>query len=83
MKTQLVSREGCGLCEEAAEALRSLGISFTTVDVDRDPPLLAAYNEAVPVVLVDGHEIARAPITVADLERAWSRLSAPPARAPR
>lgn len=68
----LYTRAGCGLCEEARallERLRApLGLPLDLVDVDASDSLRARYGEAVPVVALDGVEIARAPIAAAALE---------------
>lgn len=68
----LYTRAGCGLCEEARallERLRApLGLHLDLVDVDASDSLRARYGEAVPVVALDGVEIARAPIAAAALE---------------
>ena len=68
----LYTRAGCGLCEEARallERLRApLGLPLDLVDVDASVSLRARYGEAVPVVALDGVEIARAPIAAAALE---------------
>jgi glutaredoxin len=63
MKLTLLTRQGCGLCEDAAHALRDLGLDFEPVDIDQDAGLRALYNDAVPVVLLDGLELCRAPFT--------------------
>jgi glutaredoxin len=76
VKVELVTRLQCGLCEEAARALRTLGINFVEADVDQDPTLFERYNEAVPVLLVDGREVARAPMNLEGLRRAWRDISA-------
>lgn len=52
----LYTRDGCHLCERAHELLMRHGIDVTLVDIDRDPELLARYNEWVPVVMIDGQE---------------------------
>jgi glutaredoxin len=59
----LITRVDCGLCEEAKRDLQRLGAQFDTVDVDEDAALLRLYNEAVPVLMLDGAELARAPFT--------------------
>ena len=46
-----------------AVALRSLGISFTEIDVDADPRLDELYGENVPVLLKDGKEVCRHRLT--------------------
>ncbi len=68
----LYTRADCGLCERARallERLRApLGLPLDLVDVDASDSLRARYGEAVPVVALDGVEIARAPIAPAALE---------------
>ncbi len=54
----LLVREGCHLCDEALETVRSVceqaGASWEAVDVDADPELRAEYSDHVPVTFVDG-----------------------------
>jgi hypothetical protein len=59
----LVGRRNCGLCEELAGNLSRLGVSFETVDIDADEDLLFRFDDAVPVLLLDGQELARAPFS--------------------
>ena len=56
----MYGRVYCHLCEDMAQALRSLGVDFEEIDVDSDPGLDELYGEHVPV-LVDaaGNEICR------------------------
>ena len=75
MKLALVTRTPCHLCDDAAAALRRAGLAFERLDVDADPELLALYNEAVPVLLLDGREVCRAPITDSSLRSALKALS--------
>ena len=75
MKVELLGRAGCGLCDEAADFLRGLNISFTLVDVDAFPRLAATYGDSIPVVMVDDREFARAPIQPASLRAAFARLA--------
>ena len=67
MTLQLLSRAGCGLCDEAAAELRSLGAAIEIVDIDSDPRLSSVYGDCIPVVILDGREIARAPIAAGTL----------------
>jgi hypothetical protein len=67
-------RAGCHLCDDAqvvvgrvCEALRE---PWTKVSIDDDPALLTAYGELIPVVMVDGREVARYRITDAELRSA-------------
>jgi glutaredoxin len=59
----LYSKPGCHLCEEVRELLAELAIDrcFTIeeINIALDAKLFAAYRYAIPVVLVDGNEIAR------------------------
>ena len=47
----LYTREGCHLCEVAAQMLERAGISVQEVDVDADPELERQYGNRVPVLL--------------------------------
>jgi glutaredoxin len=54
------TRDGCGLCREAERlvATEARGHDVRRVDIDDDPALQRAYNVRVPVVEVDGVEVA-------------------------
>jgi glutaredoxin len=64
----LYGRSGCHLCEDAERLLAclaaELGFAWQSIDIDADAgaDLLALYDLAVPVITLDGAEIARAPI---------------------
>lgn len=68
------TRAGCHLCDEAMAILRGLRseVSFelSEVDIEQDDVLLKLYPWRIPVVTVDGVEVAAAPIAAADLRRA-------------
>ncbi len=70
----LYTRANCPLCDEARVLLDALaerlGFSIEAVDIDGDRELRARYNYAVPVVVVGGEEVGRAPIRAAALESA-------------
>lgn len=57
------SRRGCHLCAEAEAVARDVtagtGHRVEVVDIDTDPALVDAYTVRVPVVAVDGVEIAQ------------------------
>jgi glutaredoxin len=69
----LLTREGCHLCETAAETLTRIGAEAglvpETVDVDADPGLQAEYGDRVPVVLLDGREHSYFTVDVERLRR--------------
>jgi glutaredoxin len=62
----LYSKAECGLCEEAEVVLRKLQreiqFSLEVVDIESDKRLFDRYWARVPVVVVDGKEVAEAPI---------------------
>lgn len=73
-RVTLYSRPGCGLCDEARALLLRLGydetsvdIEFEEIDISSDPTLERRYLIEIPVVAVDGVEIARAPLSEATL----------------
>jgi glutaredoxin len=68
----LYSREGCHLCDVAADLLSRYHLQFDVVDIDADPELRERYNECVPVVVIDGRERFRGRID----ERLLRRLLA-------
>jgi len=76
LNVTLYTKIGCRLCEEAEDALRRLGklIQFELglVYIDYEPALLERFSDSVPVVYVEGREIASAPIDEAALRAAIS-----------
>lgn len=66
MIVTLYSQADCGLCVEAEGELRKLQremqFSLNVVDIGSDEGLLDLYWDKVPVVVVDGKEVAGAPI---------------------
>lgn len=79
------TRAGCGLCRraEALVAAEARRVTRRSVDVDADPELTARYGVRVPVVCVDGVEVAElelAPGTVRRAVRASRRRARRAAR---
>jgi glutaredoxin len=72
-RLQLLTRAGCHLCEQAADALAEVagaaGLDPVAVDVDADPALQAEYGDRVPVVLLDGREHSYFRVDVPRLRR--------------
>jgi len=60
---ELVTRQGCHLCDEMAalldEVLPSFGVSYTPRNVDAEPELRARFTDVVPVLLRDGQPVAK------------------------
>ncbi|CAN5470549.1 hypothetical protein BH23ACT9_BH23ACT9_01710 [soil metagenome] len=73
----LYSRQGCHLCEEAERIIRDLlgaeggaAHDLDVIDIDTDPALRDRYTVRVPVVAVDGREIAQYQVDPASLAAA-------------
>ncbi|HEV8580892.1 MAG TPA: glutaredoxin family protein [Thermoanaerobaculia bacterium] len=70
---ELVTREGCHLCDEMAglldEILPSFGLTWSPRDVDAEPELRARYTDVVPVLLRDGQPVAKVRLDRRALER--------------
>jgi len=60
---ELVTRDGCHLCEEMAavldEVFPALGLSYFRRDVDAEPELRERFSDVVPVLLRDGLPVAK------------------------
>jgi glutaredoxin len=80
----MVSRSGCHLCDVAEDALArviarfsaehpDIGYGVERLDVDQDPELLAKYSDEVPVLLLNGRQLAFWRI---DEERVFSAMEA-------
>jgi hypothetical protein len=70
----LLTREGCGLCEEFADELAQLGGTLAlppleTLDVDSDPEMLRRYGHKIPFLLWDGAPIAVTRLDPGEIER--------------
>jgi glutaredoxin len=66
------TRAGCGLCRRA-EALvtrEAGGAPVRHVDVDTDEGLVARYGVRVPVVVIDGVEVAELEVAPGTVRRA-------------
>lgn len=70
----LYTRADCHLCESVQQVIehvaRTRAFRLTVRDIDADEDDLALYNEAVPVVVINGREIARYRLTHAEFEAA-------------
>lgn len=70
----LYTRARCGLCHEMLAEARPVadrfGFDIESVDIDRDPDLVRRYNTVIPVLELDGTEIARYHLDPDALERA-------------
>lgn len=76
MRLVLVTRQGCHLCDQALEILRSLGHEPLLADVDADDRLHDLYDWRVPVLLLDDRIVAEGKITREQLEKVVGKGSA-------
>jgi len=59
----IYSKPDCHLCDRAKEVLdrcrQQIAFEIEVVDISQKPELLARYGQDIPVILLDGQEIAR------------------------
>jgi len=77
----VLSREGCGLCQDMlhdlAELERAQSVPpVTVVDVDSDPELARQFGLKVPVLLIDGSVICHYTLNSKELLRLVGRAPA-------
>lgn len=82
-KITVYTRQSCGLCRRAEElvAREARRHEVELVDVDRDPELQRRYNLRVPVVAVDGVEVAELVVEPGQVRAALRRRPFGPASA--
>jgi glutaredoxin len=70
----LYTKPGCHLCEAVEQVIRRVAarreFDFVARNIESDPTDYEMYRNDIPVVTVDGVEIARHRMTAAQLERA-------------
>ena len=66
MRVTLYTKSDCGLCEEAASMLRRLQkqirFEIEHVNIEADANATELYGSRIPVIAVDGEEVAAAPL---------------------
>ncbi|UPM56561.1 glutaredoxin family protein [Gottfriedia acidiceleris] len=71
MKLTLFTKENCGLCEEAKDAIRLVQseyeIEVNEVDIYSDDALLEEYQLMIPVIQIDGETVAYGKIHKIDI----------------
>ena len=77
----VISREGCGLCEDMLQGLAELERAksippVTVVDVDSDAELVRRFGVKVPVLLFDGSVICHYTLNSKELLRLIQRSPA-------
>ena len=73
----LYSRPGCHLCDELKAVVlrvqRRRAFLLTEIDISGDPALERRYGNDIPVLLLDGVEVARHRIDETELTRMLQR----------
>lgn len=69
------TRQGCGLCTAAEQrvAAEARGADVELVDIDTDRELQRRYHVRIPVVAVDGVEVAEVQVEPGTVRRALRR----------
>jgi hypothetical protein len=77
----LVGKAGCHLCERMREVVApvaaELGLAVEDRDLRADPELDALYRHDIPVLLLDGREVARHRVTAPELRARLRELAGP------
>jgi glutaredoxin len=59
----IYSKPDCHLCDRAKEVIERCRVkvefAIEVVDISQNPELLQRYRDDIPVILLDGNEIAR------------------------
>lgn len=78
LRVTLYGRPGCSLCDHAEQMLARIGrrvpMSVELVNIETDDALHERYMFEIPVVAVDGADVAKAPIYERALEETLSGL---------
>lgn len=74
---EIYTRANCGLCERAEELVRveAPTAEVRLIDIDADPGLLRRYHIRVPVIVVDGREVAEGQVAEGSVVRAVRRAA--------
>ena len=79
MRLVIYGKPDCCLCEKAGEIAgilrREYAFDTERVDITRDPDLYDRYRYAIPVLTLDGAEIARGRVTIAAVRAALARAA--------
>jgi hypothetical protein len=74
---ELVTRDGCHLCDEMAalldEVLPAHDLTWSPRDVDAEPDLRERFGDVVPVLLRDGVPVAKIRLDRRSLDRILRR----------
>jgi glutaredoxin len=77
LRVTLYSKDDCGLCREAEAMLRRLqkrsSFELEIVDIEDDKSLFDEYWIRIPVIAMDGEEVAAAPLDERRLQSLFLR----------
>jgi len=68
----IYTRQRCGLCRQAEDVVDRVAgrrADIVVVDIDADPAITDHYTVRVPVVAIDGREVAEFQVDPRDLRR--------------
>jgi glutaredoxin len=73
MEVVLYTKAGCHLCEVARQAIEpfreEFGFTFRVISLESDPALRERYALNIPVILLDGREVARHKVSPGEFRR--------------
>jgi len=79
VRLAIYGKAGCCLCDNAEEVVRYLRREYTfemeRVDITHDLGLYDRYREAIPVLTLDGVEIARGRVAIAAVRTAFVKAA--------
>ncbi len=71
VKVTFYTKAGCHLCDDARDALDEIAThtsyELTEIDIRSDMALFERYRYRIPVILINGQEVAEGRITYEDL----------------
>jgi len=74
----LYSKPDCCLCDDAKRAIEEFSteceLQLEVVDITKDDKLFEKYRYDIPVMLLNGEEIARHHIGIKKLRVLWKRM---------
>ncbi len=79
LRIEVLSRPGCGLCEEMIGELEfylaRTPFDFAVRDISEDQQLIDKYGLDIPILMINEREISRHTFSRADLERELSKVA--------
>ncbi len=79
IKVELMTKEGCCLCEEMKaileEARRFIPFEVVEIDISQDGELLERYGEEIPVLFINGRKAFKYRATLDELMRKLERAA--------